>query len=154
MSKGRSKYYMKLQKLTVIKLHGAYNYDVTFNSDMTFLYGMNGCGKTTVLNITEAIITGTLFKLFDYMFESVSLQFCNSKKCEETGVIIIKRSSKRTLHIDFDGIKSEIEFIRWDSDQRRVGDFEEITKRYFEEYPILKKIRKSFNYVIYHSIEL
>ena len=144
MSKGRSKYYMKLQKLTVIKLHGAYNYDVTFNSDMTFLYGMNGCGKTTVLNITEAIITGTLFKLFDYMFESVSLQFCNSKKCEETGVIIIKRTSKRTLHIDFDGTKSEIEFIRWDSDQRRVGDFEEITKRYFEEYPILKKIRKSF----------
>ena len=52
---------MKLQRLIVSKLYGAYNYDVRFNSDITFLYGTNGCGKTTILNITEAIITGMLF---------------------------------------------------------------------------------------------
>ena len=147
MSKGRSKYYMKLQKLIVNKLHDAYNYNVTFNSDITFLYGTNGCGKTTILNITEAIITGMLFKLFDYAFESISLQYCNTKKCEEVYEITIKRPSKRTLYIDFDGNKSEIEFIRADNDQRRGGDFEEIAKRYFDEYSILREIRKSFNYV-------
>ena len=138
---------MKLQKLIVNKLHDAYNYNVTFNSDITFLYGTNGCCKTTILNITEAIITGMLFKLFDYAFESISLQYCNTKKCEEVYEITIKRPSKRTLYIDFDGNKSEIEFIRADNDQRRGGDFEEIAKRYFDEYSILREIRKSFNYV-------
>ena len=43
--KGWSKYHMKLQKLTIHKLHGSYNYTVNFNSDITFLYGSNGCGS-------------------------------------------------------------------------------------------------------------
>ena len=59
MSKGSNKTHMKLKKLIVKKLHDAYDYSVDFNNDITFLYGTNGCGKTTVLNITEAIITGT-----------------------------------------------------------------------------------------------
>jgi ABC-type enterochelin transport system ATPase subunit len=70
---------------------------------ITAVVGTNGCGKTTILNITEAIITGMLFKLFDYAFESISLQYCNTKKCEEVYEITIKRPSKRTLYIDFDG---------------------------------------------------
>lgn len=57
---------MKLVGLTIHKLYDCFDYNVKFNEDVTFLYGMNGCGKTTILNITEAIITGQLFKLFDY----------------------------------------------------------------------------------------
>lgn len=49
---------VKLVDLLIEGLYGCYNYNVKFNTDVTFLYGMNGCGKTTVLNITEAIITG------------------------------------------------------------------------------------------------
>lgn len=40
--KRKDKYNMKLQRLIVSKLYGAYNYDVRFNSDITFLYGTNG----------------------------------------------------------------------------------------------------------------
>ncbi|MFK4946531.1 MULTISPECIES: hypothetical protein [Lactococcus] len=39
---------MKLENLFIEKLHGIYNYDVDFNEDITFLYGSNGCGKTTI----------------------------------------------------------------------------------------------------------
>ena len=64
---------VKLISITIKKLYGYYNYDVDFNSDVTFIYGLNGCGKTTILNITEAIITGQLFKLFSYNFDFIKL---------------------------------------------------------------------------------
>lgn len=43
---------MKLIGLNVTRLYGCFDYSVTFNADVTFIYGMNGCGKTTILNIT------------------------------------------------------------------------------------------------------
>ena len=49
-----------LSKLTVKKLYGNYDYDVKFNADVTLLYGTNGCGKTTILNIITSIITGSI----------------------------------------------------------------------------------------------
>ena len=66
---------MKLVGLTIHKLYDCFDYNVKFNEDVTFLYGMNGCGKTTILNITEAIITGQLFKLFDYKFDTIKLKY-------------------------------------------------------------------------------
>lgn len=145
--KGWLKYHMKLQKLTIQKLHGAYDYNINFNSDITFLYGSNGCGKTTVLNITEAIITGMLFKLFEYDFQNISLQYYYTKKPNDSMEISIRRPNKRTLSVDFLNNRTEIEFLRVESDQPRNYDVEEIAKRYFDEYPVLKKIGKSFNYV-------
>lgn len=66
---------MELKQLIIHGLYGRYDYDVKFNSDMTFLYGKNGCGKTTILNIVESIITGEIYKLFDYNFISIELIF-------------------------------------------------------------------------------
>lgn len=36
---------MIIKKLTVMKLHGLYDYTVRFHDDLTFLYGENGCEK-------------------------------------------------------------------------------------------------------------
>ena len=70
---------MKLLELQVERLYGHYNYDkVIFNSDVTFIYGLNGCGKTTILNITEAIITGQIYKLFSYNFCEIKLQYASN----------------------------------------------------------------------------
>lgn len=73
---------VKLVDLLIEGLYGCYNYNVKFNTDVTFLYGMNGCGKTTVLNITEAIITGQLFKLFNYKFKQIVLYYGKSASIE------------------------------------------------------------------------
>lgn len=146
--KGQEKYLMKLQRLVVNKLYGAYNYDVMFNSDITFLYGTNGCGKTTILNITEAIITGMLFKLFEYKFQKISLFYYSTKKSVNLNEISIKYlSSKKALQISFDNETYEMEFIRLDSDQRRAPDLDEIANMYFESNPFLTEIKQSFNYV-------
>ena len=147
MSKGSVITYMKLKKLIVKKLHDAYDYSVDFNNDITFLYGMNGCGKTTVLNITEAIITGRLFKLFEYKFEMVSLQYYETKQDSVFYNIVITMKDRKNIFVKYDGVEERIEFIRLDLDQRRSSNVDEIAKQYFDKYPILKDIRKSFNYV-------
>ena len=49
---------MKIKHFKIEKLHGYIDYNIKFNNDVTFLYGNNGCGKTTVLNIITSIITG------------------------------------------------------------------------------------------------
>ena len=138
---------MKLKSLSVKKLHGAYDYYVDFNSDVTFVFGTNGCGKTTILNITEAIITGMLFKLFQYKFNNITLEYYKTKGEKEIKEIVISQDKNKTLSIKYDEQVYSFGYISLDSDQRRSNDIREVTQIYFKKYPILKKIHNSFNYV-------
>ena len=141
--KGREKYYMKLKTLSISKLYGAYDYEVDFNSDITFLYGTNGCGKTTILNITEAIITGMLFKLFEYDFNNITLEYYKTKAEEDIKRIDITKNRTKILSVLYEDQEYKLEQIRFDSDDNIV----EITQKYFKKYSFLQKIHHSFNYV-------
>lgn len=138
---------MKLLGLTIEKLYGCYNYNVSFNTDVTFIYGANGCGKTTILNITEAIITGQLFKLFDYEFERIELRYASNSNLESINFIRILHR-KESLSIIFDN--EEHEFNKADGNENlRLSEknSREIFRYYFNRYGFLSKIKKTFNYV-------
>lgn len=66
---------MKILELKITKLHDYIDYNIMFNKDVTFLYGDNGCGKTTVLNIITSIITGRVYELFKFRFNSIALTY-------------------------------------------------------------------------------
>ena len=134
---------MKLLNLFVKKLHGCYDYRVDFNPDVTFIYGSNGCGKTTILNITEAIITGCLFKLFAYTFDEIQLKYASSFSNDENVILIQNSSPDRSLIVTFRNEQYVLQRIIPDS--RRVPDRE--TRLYFEHYDFLQNISKLFNYV-------
>lgn len=135
---------VKLISLQIEKLYGCYDYSVDFNPDVTFIYGTNGCGKTTILNITEAIITGQLFKLFDYNFKKIELVYSPKGDVKRKKRIEIE-VAKHTLLVKFNDRKEEI-FMHEDSiiADRKSKD---IINRYFERYDILSKIKETFNYV-------
>lgn len=138
---------MKLVGLLIDGLYGCYNYNVRFNTDVTFLYGMNGCGKTTVLNITEAIITGQLFKLFDYKFKQIKLNYAKSTSIEEVRFIRIV-SKKSTMSIEFNGESYTLEVPDSNEDFRSSErNTREIGRFYFNRYQFLSEIKKLFNYV-------
>lgn len=138
---------VKLIWLSINGLHGCYNYNVNFNTDVTFIYGLNGCGKTTILNITEAIITGQLFKLFNYNFNNIKLIYARSKTIEKLQSIEIE-SSKQSLSVFFEEKKEKIKRLSIGDDIRISEDnTRELSHRYFERYEFLLKIKNTFNYV-------
>ena len=70
---------MIIKRLEIKHLYGMYNYNVKFNDDLTFIYGENGCGKTTILDIVSSIVTGRLYKLFIYKFDEIILTYRETK---------------------------------------------------------------------------
>ncbi len=137
---------MKLLALKVDGLYGCFDYSVSFNADVTFIYGLNGCGKTTILNITEAIITGHLFKLFAYDFKNIHLIYGKNKYNMQK--IEIKYTKSSSFIISFDGTENTIKKLTTDDDIRLIEkSTREIIRLYFDQYPILLEIKNTFNYV-------
>ena len=135
---------MKLKELQINSLYNSYDYNVNFNSDVTLLYGSNGCGKTTILNIIANIITGDIYKLFEYKFDSINLSYYKCNYSNEINSIVIESKNPSLMKLKFE---DRVEMI-----QRFINNFEDdyqydIKRRYFEEYPILKEIMNTFNYV-------
>lgn len=71
---------MIIKRLEIKNLHGIYNYNVSFNDDLTFIFGENGCGKTTILDIVSSIVTGRLYNLFSYDFDEIVLSYRKATK--------------------------------------------------------------------------
>lgn len=64
---------MRLQRFRSEKLHGFLDFDVSFDERLTFLTGINGSGKTTILNAIVALITPDLALLQAIEFNNICL---------------------------------------------------------------------------------
>ena len=54
---------MKLKRVIIKKLFGILNPDIVFDSGIRIIYGKNGTGKTTILQIINAVLSGSLHEL-------------------------------------------------------------------------------------------
>ena len=66
---------MHIEKLKIEKLYGYIDKEITFNSDLTILVGINGSGKTSILNIVNWILSPSLPNLCVTEFKSLTLSF-------------------------------------------------------------------------------
>jgi len=154
---------MLITRLIVRGLHGYINYNVPFNENITFLYGENGCGKTTILNIVSSIVTGRIFDLSNYNFESIRLEYQNKKPeypderlgyqderseykdrlLEDYSIYLRKQGSD--LYIEFNGKEYKIlDFDMFAKDKENIDDLQ---RSFFFKYEFAEQIRNTFNYI-------
>lgn len=141
---------MKIKKLRIEKLYNLYNYEIYFDDNLNILYGENGCGKTTILNIIASIISGKIYELFKYEFEKIYLQYFDDKKNKNSyiNIVTLKRGilecniDDEKFKIDYEKIKIDINTFRFiDGEQNE----QEIQNYIFEKIPKLKQIYFKFN---------
>ena len=138
---------MKISVLEINKLHGLYNYHVEFNPDLTFLYGLNGCGKTTVLNIIEAIISGRLYELYAWNFDCIKLDYYDDNSDEKNIYTIYVYYIEENLCVKWKNENITVvhdTFVRTCENTETYEDFVFVMD---SRYPVLRSIKNEFNYV-------
>jgi predicted ATP-binding protein involved in virulence len=64
---------MRLIRFQGSKVHGYLSFDVPFNSDLTFLTGINGSGKTTIVNSMRSLLAPSLSDLARLSYSAIEL---------------------------------------------------------------------------------
>jgi predicted ATPase len=70
-----------MKQIKRIKITGLFrylNYDIPFNSGVNILHGVNGKGKTTILNILTNILNGDLKKFYQLSFQEIVISFADN----------------------------------------------------------------------------
>lgn len=139
---------MKLKKLEIKSLYGIYDYNIDFNSDITFIYGKNGCGKTTVLNIIESVITGDLSIFYEIKFGSIILQYESENNIEKKIEIYFKNGK---LKLNFENrdysISKNLKFFNRNKKIHNIWEDNDDSDYFSEEDKLLKKIKEIFNLI-------
>ncbi len=83
---------MKLNSFRAVNVHGYLDYDINFYSDLTFLIGINGSGKTSALKLILGLISPSYQYLNQIEYESAEL-ICSSSENEKDIIIIAKQNN-------------------------------------------------------------
>ncbi|MEE4886607.1 AAA family ATPase [Pseudomonas alliivorans] len=83
---------MKIQKMKATGVHGFLSIDISFNNDLTFLIGLNGCGKTTALRLMMALLTPNVEEFVEIEFESSEVWIET-----DSGLVLIQAKKKDGL---------------------------------------------------------
>ncbi len=80
---------MRVESLVVDKLYGYLDFEVEFFPDVNILIGINGSGKTSILNVLAWVLGPSLRKLAELQFNTIQV-VCNVTKKEKIKVIAKK----------------------------------------------------------------
>lgn len=90
---------MKIESLVIKQLYGHMDFDIKFFPNVNFLTGINGSGKTSVLNVLAWILSPSLMRLSQLQFNSIKVTFSEPKN-ESRTVKATKRKNEVELTIE------------------------------------------------------
>jgi predicted ATPase len=131
---------MKITALTAKGVHGYLPINITFFSDLTFLTGLNGTGKTSALRLLMALLTPRLDELGAIVFEEAEAR--GMEVGGEFFVRALKTPNALTLRVS--GVdqplhmsSSELEVYM---DVRRRDDASSPVINQYEEHPVIARL--------------
>ncbi|WP_282071303.1 ATP-binding protein [Polaribacter atrinae] len=103
---------MNIKRIIIKNLYGYLNKDIEFNKNINLLVGINGSGKTSVLNIINWLLVPSLSNLCANEFDKIELHF--NYKNED--YILINRQNEKELTIDLNNISKNYSYPQIQAD--------------------------------------
>lgn len=95
MTKNNKDNKMYIKNIKIIGLFKYLNYDIPLNKGINIIHGINGKGKTTILNIITNILNGDLTKFYQLSFKEIEISL-------NDGFIKIYRDNENKSKLVFD----------------------------------------------------
>lgn len=150
---------MKLVRVEFKKLFGYFDYSIDFHDTVTILHGLNGCGKTTMLQTINAVFNKKMHTIKSTDLQAVSFFFSTGAilKIERKKIYLDSEKEKATgiTYLAYSIIENEKESV-FDSFEN-TDEYQDIIKRFLKGYrpfPFLERINESTWYDRKHGTKL
>jgi hypothetical protein len=139
---------MKLVRVEFTKLFGYFDYSIDFHDTVTILHGLNGCGKTTMLQTINAVFNKEMDTIKSTDLQSVSFFFSTGAilKIDRKKIYLDPEKEKSTgiIYLAYSIIENGKETV-FDSFEN-TDEYQDIVKRFLKGYrpfPFLERINES-----------
>ena len=139
---------MKLVRVEFTKLFGYFDYSIDFHDTVTILHGLNGCGKTTMLQTINAVFYKEMDTIKSTDLQSVSFFFSTGAilKIDRKKIYLDPEKEKATgiIYLAYSIIENGKETV-FDSFEN-TDEYQDIVKRFLKGYrpfPFLERINES-----------
>ena len=139
---------MKLVRVEFTKLFGYFDYSIDFHDTVTILHGLNGCGKTTILQTINAVFNKEMDTIKSTDLQSVSFFFSTGAilKIDRKKIYLDPEKEKATgiIYLAYSIIENGKETV-FDSFEN-TDEYQDIVKRFLKGYrpfPFLERINES-----------
>lgn len=99
---------MKLLRFKATDVHEYMNFDIDFNTDVNFLIGSNGSGKTTAIKIIQAILAPSIIDILSITFSECQLDIERNGKV--SSIKVSRRTNKNELIISYGNEEHKLSF--------------------------------------------
>ena len=147
---------MKLLSFKASNVYHQFNFELVFKSDITILYGINGCGKTTVLKMINLIISGKIYDLKDIKFGEAVLNYKHEGK---EYFLKFYNTDTYKIHSNHKIIDQKLKKININiqpKKERKIKAYQELTETFNEIFNAIfisidRKVQKSISSLHYYD---
>lgn len=132
----------KVEKVEIDGFWHRFSAKCSFNEDVNIIIGKNGTGKTTFMNILQAILTVDLSGLAENDFQSAKIVLVDGKKKKTIKVSRVDDPSYRYQMLEYQISNNKYTLKLINADERRISSM--IKRRLLEESAEVRELMESY----------